>query len=153
MIRTKIGKTHEEDSTSLDISSLIDVSFLLLIYFLITSTLDPREADLGMTMPVSSEGGKALVSTVDPPLIQVDEAGNVLWDDELLDVNDGGHDLAMLADRLRTYVEAWRVMQEETEPSVELEVDDSVSGQRFIDVVNCLAEVEIKDVVLHGFKE
>lgn len=45
MIKKKIGN-RDEDVAGLDISSLIDVSFLLLIYFLVTSTLDPREGDL-----------------------------------------------------------------------------------------------------------
>jgi hypothetical protein len=35
---------------ALDISSLIDVCFLLLIYFLVTSTITPRETDLGMAL-------------------------------------------------------------------------------------------------------
>jgi biopolymer transport protein ExbD len=38
----------------LDISSLIDVCFLLLIYFLVTSTIKPRETDLGMALPAAN---------------------------------------------------------------------------------------------------
>lgn len=153
MIKKKIGKQYEDVVAGLDISSLIDVSFLLLIYFLVTSTLDPRESDLELTMGRPPETIGSFVPSIDPPKIQVDETGNVLWDNELLDTNDGSHDLVMLADRLRTYVEAWRVMREENEPRVELEVDDAVSGQRFIDVINCLAEVEITNVTLLNFQD
>lgn len=39
----------------LDISPMIDLSFLLLVYFLATSTLEPVESDLGMTMPGDKE--------------------------------------------------------------------------------------------------
>jgi len=153
MIKKKIGKQNEDVAPGLDISSLIDVSFLLLIYFLVTSTLDPRESDLGLTMPPPTVMTGSVLPTIDPLKIQVDQAGNVVWDNELLDTNDGSHELVMLADRLRTYVEAWRVMREENEPRVELEVDDAVSGQRFIDVINCLAEVEITNVTLLNFQD
>ena len=40
-----------DEDPELDISSLIDVSFLLLIYFIVTSTLQKRETDLGITLP------------------------------------------------------------------------------------------------------
>ena len=45
----------------LDMSPMIDMSFLLLIYFLVTSTLEPTEADLAMTMPTSMSDGNSKV--------------------------------------------------------------------------------------------
>ena len=38
-----------------------DVSFLLLIYFLVTQTLDPKEADLGMTLPTTDSSSASEV--------------------------------------------------------------------------------------------
>ena len=55
----------EEAEPVLDMSSLIDVSFLLLIYFLVTSTLDPKEADLGMKLP-TTETSAANPVEIDP---------------------------------------------------------------------------------------
>jgi len=40
-----------ESTTELPIASLIDVVFLLLIYFMVTSSLKKSEADLGITLP------------------------------------------------------------------------------------------------------
>ena len=43
---------HFEDSSlKLDMSSLIDVVFLLLIYFLVTASLIKKEADIGFMLP------------------------------------------------------------------------------------------------------
>ena len=135
----------------LDISSLIDVSFLLLIYFVATSTLDPLEGDLEMTMPFLSEGAMGPVG-LDHPVIIVNAAGAILMESELLNTDIESRRLVMLEDRLTTYVTAWGLANVSGNgPTVELEVDDTVAGQRFIDVMNCFAEVGIRDVRLQGF--
>ena len=51
MARHKRQQLEPEEEPALDISSLIDVCFLLLIYFLVTSTIKPRESDLGLQLP------------------------------------------------------------------------------------------------------
>jgi len=38
----------QDEDPQLDMSPMIDMSFLLLVYFLVTSTLEPTEADLAM---------------------------------------------------------------------------------------------------------
>ncbi len=50
-MRRKRNVHVNDDEPALDISSLIDVCFLLLIYFIVTSTMQPREQDLPMTLP------------------------------------------------------------------------------------------------------
>lgn len=155
MIRRK-AKNHssrdENTDLGLDISSLIDVSFLLLIYFLITSTIDPREGDLGLTMP--GDGLRTpVVKTdfIDYPRILVDAAGVVSMEGEILDSNPDVRDLILLEDRLQIFADAFAVLDSNGDPQVELEVDDSVPGQRFIDVMNCLAGVGIHKVKLVDF--
>jgi biopolymer transport protein ExbD len=44
----------DEDEPSIDISSLIDVCFLLLIYFIVTSTIAEPESDLILALPSTS---------------------------------------------------------------------------------------------------
>ncbi|MBG7607508.1 MAG: biopolymer transporter ExbD [Verrucomicrobia bacterium] len=53
LLPARYKKSHFESDTEpqLDISSLIDVCFLLLIYFLVTCTIQPREQDLLMALP------------------------------------------------------------------------------------------------------
>ena len=46
---------HENTADpELDISSLIDVCFLLLIYFIVTSSVTIRESDLAMSLPAAN---------------------------------------------------------------------------------------------------
>lgn len=46
-----LSKNFEDANLKLDMSSLIDVVFLLLIYFLVTASLIQKEADIGFMLP------------------------------------------------------------------------------------------------------
>ena len=50
----KLGK-HESPKVGLQVSALIDVVFLLLIYFMVTAALVKKEADMSFQLPT---GGK-----------------------------------------------------------------------------------------------
>ena len=133
-------------------SSLIDVSFLLLIYFLVTSTLDPKEADLGMTMPTSNSDGSAEVE-IDQMTVEVNSSGHIVLNDEVLDTDPATREVPMLLDRLKTYAESARLT--DSKPMVIIAADDAAKGQRFIDVLNALADegVGISNVTITGFTE
>ncbi|MDF1850144.1 MAG: biopolymer transporter ExbD [Verrucomicrobiales bacterium] len=150
MIKKNAPRTRD-DSPGLDISSLIDVSFLLLIYFLITSTLDPREGDIGLTMPGKySEPGSTF--DFDPAIIEIDSAGVVSLLSEVLETNTDSRTLSVLEDRLRIYQEAAQLQNKDENVRVEVHVDDAVSGQRFMDVMNCLAGLGITKISLADFE-
>ncbi len=144
-------KPAEEKDPELDMSSLIDVSFLLLIYFIVTSTLDPTEADLNVTMPTSQGGGEPV--EIDQMTIEVNSSGHIVVNDEVLDTDASVREVPMLRDRLITYRETADVG--ESEPMVIISANDAAKGQRFIDVLNALADpkVHISKVTISGFKE
>tara|TARA_R110002096_G_scaffold234783_2_gene424817 strand:+ start:2928 stop:3335 length:408 start_codon:yes stop_codon:yes gene_type:complete len=133
-------------------SSLIDVSFLLLIYFLVTSTLDPKEADLGMTMPTSTSSGATDVE-IDQMTVEVNSAGHIVLNEEVLDTDADNRKVPQLLDRLKTYAESAALT--DSEPMVIIAADDAAKGQRFIDVLNALADkdVGINKVTISGFQE
>lgn len=136
----------------LDMSPMIDMSFLLLVYFLVTSTLEPTEADLAMTMPTSMSDGNSKVE-IDMMTVEVNAAGHVVLNDEVLDTDATNREVPMLTDRLRTYVESARLT--DSEPMVIIAADDAAKGQRFVDVLNALADktVNINRVTITGFSE
>ena len=144
--RQKSGASRiAEREPGLDLSSLIDVSFLLLIYFLVTSTLNTPDADLDMSL---RPDGPDLGPSIDKPVIEIDSAGNVLYTKELIETDVTSGNLPELKDRLETYLAAWNVAPAGREPGIIVDADDSAKGQRFIDVLNCLAEVGITDVAM-----
>ncbi|MCH1408414.1 MAG: biopolymer transporter ExbD [Verrucomicrobiales bacterium] len=145
-------KAPKEENPELDMSSLIDVSFLLLIYFLVTSTLDPKEADLGMTMPTNTSSSPSEVE-IDQMTVEVNSSGHIVLNDEVLDTDIDNHEVPLLLDRLRTYAESARLT--DSQPMVIIAADDASKGQRFVDVLNALSDkqVDIRNVTITGFKD
>ncbi len=150
MARRKRFQSEAEPDPGLDMSSLIDVSFLLLIYFIATSTLLPEEADLGMTLPTTDSSSSSKVE-IDQMSINLSGDGAVSVNDEIMDSDVNSRDLPQLRDRLEQYKSAADLS--ESTPVVILSAQDSAKGQRFIDVLNTLADVGISSVTLSGFDQ
>jgi len=140
--KTKL-RTSAEREPSLDMSSMIDISFLLLVFFLITSTLDPKEADLGMSLPVPGIV-PGLIQPIDYLPITIQPDGSVMVDATILDTDLNRRELPLLYDKLKQYKDAADLLSSET--LIIVRADDEVRGQRFVDVLNTLAKAGIKDV-------
>ncbi|MFK5923749.1 MAG: biopolymer transporter ExbD [Verrucomicrobiota bacterium] len=140
----------EEEEPGLDMSSMIDVSFLLLIYFLVTQTLDPKETDLGMTLPTTDSSSASEVE-IDQMTITVNAAGAIVVDDKTLDEDVNNRTLVNLDEKLKQYKDAADLTG--SQPVVVVAADDAAVGQRFIDVLNALAKVKIHNVTITGFSD
>jgi biopolymer transport protein ExbD len=136
----------QEEEPVLDVSSLIDVCFLLLIYFLVTSTIVPRESDLDMSLP--SDGRRSDLALLEPLYIEISASGELQVGDKsvrrIVDSDASLRELPLLKQYLDMFVSASKAGN--TLPLVRIEADDDVSHQRVIDVLNTLAAVEIHAV-------
>jgi len=137
----------EEDEPGLDISSLIDVCFLLLIYFLITTQIVKKEQELNTELPANTPTKD--LPKLSPMLIILEESGNVSLqgeggDPELLETDPDARLLPELSQRLELYKSI--AEQSETEPLVQLKVDGKAVQQRVIDVLNALAKAKITKI-------
>jgi biopolymer transport protein ExbD len=143
MPRKKKMQEEPMEVPTLDISSLIDVSFLLLIYFLVTSTLEPRESDLSMELPTDS--GPSSNIKIDPLKIRLTQSGEISIAEQLM-----ADDRSMEAelDRYKELTDATG-----NKPIVIISADDEATQQRFVDLLNALARVGITTVTLSGFTE
>ena len=146
-------QVEPEPDPVLDMSPMIDVSFLLLIYFLVTSTLDPTEADLAMTMPSTQSSASSTEVEIDQMTVEVNAAGHIVLNGEVLDTDPATREVPLLLDRLKTYAESAKLT--DSKPMVIIAADDAAKSQRFIDVLNALADqsVNIRNVTITGFKE
>lgn len=146
MARHKKYDPVEELNAELDISSLIDVTFLLLIYFLVTSAIQVRETDLGMKLPAALPSDAQ--PTIEPMFIRIDANGaisiGVGSSAQTLDSDASARTLPMLTGQLDMYASAARSAN--STPLVQLWADPGATQQRVIDVLNALAAQGIQSV-------
>jgi len=143
MRKDRSTSAQEDDYPGINVSPLVDVSFLLLIYFLVASTLVKSEADLDMTVP----GGRGLAADLSPMVVEIEESGRIIGNPgqyaEVLSPAGGGSNLEVLSERLRLLRAAHG-----SAAAVMLRVSREVDYQRFVDVINCLAGEEVTQLAL-----
>lgn len=147
MARHKKMEGVEDEDPKLDISSLIDVCFLLLIYFIVATTL-VQERKLDMNMPGSSPSEGAV--QMEPAMIRIVKDGTIYWgvgDGSLkIDDNMNNHELSNLVQQLETKKQEAAAVG--TKPVVQLWVEGEVPHQRVVDVINALTHAGITTVAL-----
>jgi biopolymer transport protein ExbD len=146
MARHKKHEAAEDSEPALDISSLIDVCFLLLIYFLVTSTIKPRESDLGMALPAANPSTEQ--PDIDPLFIKIEASGAIYTgvgaSQQPMDSDTSVRELPLLRGQLDMYASAARAAN--SKPLVQIYADGGSTQQRVIDVLNALAGVDINSV-------
>ena len=146
MARHRKYEPAEDAEPALDISSLIDVCFLLLIYFLVTSTITPRETDLGMALPAANPSTEQPV--IEPLFIRIEASGAIYSGvgagQQPMDSDSSVRELPLLKGQLEMYSSAARAAN--SKPLVQIYADGNATQQRVIDVLNALAGVQITSV-------
>ena len=127
------------ESVRVEMNSLVDLSFLLLVFFIVTSTILAKERDVKMSFPpVAGERVQQ-----GPLLLRVEASGRVLLhpgqshEEEVASARDG-HELPRLESRLR--------LLKSTQRSLQIDVMDGADYQRFVDVLDSLKEVGWSEV-------
>ena len=133
------------DRPQVSISPLIDVSFLLLIFFLVSATLLRSERDLSISVP---EGRESVTVSALVVVIGVEGNGRVMLNpgvgELLVSADPNQRDLKLLSDHLEMM---WS-MAGDREVAVQLRVDEEATQQRVVDVLNCLAKEGVTSVGL-----
>ena len=146
MARHRKYEAEQEADPALDISSLIDVCFLLLIYFIVTSTITPRESDLGMSLPAANPSTEQ--PEIEPLFIKIDPGGAIFsgvgTSQQPMDSDPTVRDLPLLKSQLDLYSSAAKAAN--TKPLVQVWADGEATQQRVIDVLNALAGAGINTV-------
>lgn len=146
MARRKSSNPYEgEDDLEVDISPLIDVAFLLLIYFLVTATLMKQEADLGLALPGTSAITSSRVD-VDQMMISIAANSNVSVNDQVIETNPNSRRLPNLTDRLTRYAASAKIAR--SDAVVVISCHDDALEQRFVDVLNACTAAGLKNISL-----
>ncbi len=139
----------EHGEPDLDMAPMIDMTFLLLIYFICSCQLIMPEADLGIRLP----GMIAQAASVDMPdeqMIEVRKNGEVLLNDRTFDSATSA-ELPELVVTLTRY----RLSAESSggKALITIMAEDETPHQRVIDVMNACAAAKLKDVSFAGSAE
>ena len=121
---------------------MIDMVFLLLVFFMVTAKPVKDEADISIGLP----GAVAQEETLDIPdeqRIVIQEGGQIVLNDQPLDP-PASRGLPQLVGVLKRFKEASE--NSKSKAMVTLVPDDSVPHQRIIDVLNACALAEINGV-------
>ena len=153
MARRKKGLELEEDEPMVDISSLIDVCFLLLIYFIVTSTIAQPESDLMLSLP-SSDSPSDQKPDIDPAFFVVLKSGKiqqVAADASISDVSGAGRgDFSHRKpeeelSKLDQTIAAYNAMAGD-KAMVKVKAEPETKAQYVIDLLNVLAKHKITKI-------
>jgi biopolymer transport protein ExbD len=130
------------EKVDLPIAPLIDCVFLLLIYFMLTSSLEEPEADMGITLPGVLAQSKTLAMP-DEQIIEVEADGRVILNGRDLGER-GAKSLGELTATLIRFRQASEAAK--TKALVTILGADDTLHERVIDVMNACAGAGIKNV-------
>jgi len=133
----------------LQIAPMIDVCFLLLFFYILTSKPVKPEADMSMTLP----GTVAQEETLDIPdeqRITIQENGQIVLNDLPMDT-PSSRDLPALLGTLQRFKQSADASK--SEALITVDVDDAARHQRVVDVLDVCARAGIRGVTFAGAGE
>ena len=125
-----------------DMTPMIDCVFLLLVFFMVSTTFNKQEADISFALPGTAEQSDS-VEIPDEQIIQITEAGNVFLNDLEYD-KPTDPDMPELVKTLilfRQTAEANKVPA-----MITIAPEDDVKQQRVVDVLNACTAAKIANV-------
>ena len=126
----------------MDMTPMCDVTFQLLIFFMVTARPTPREADLGVHLP-GTAAQEGPVTFPDEQRIVIGAAGEIVLNDQVLE-SGATRSLTTLAGVLARFREASEANG--TGALVVLDVADDAAHQRVIDVLDACARAGLRGV-------
>jgi biopolymer transport protein ExbD len=132
----------EMEEPDINVASLIDMVFLLLVYFMATASLVRSEADLGIRLPGMLAQAKA-VDLPDEQILEVRETGHVILNGREYDSPESPELPGLQATLIRYRLSS---AASGNEPMITIQADDNTRQQRVIDVMNACAAAGIKGV-------
>ena len=135
-------KKKPEEKTSIPIAPMINVVFLLLIYFMVSSTLARQEADLSFQLPGSVEQEEPL-DLPDEQIIEIRDNGQVVVNDYPYDSPEAPRleELATMLTRFREASAANKV-----EAIVTISPAESVAHAQIVKVMDACSLAGIEAV-------
>ncbi len=135
-------KKVSQPTLKVDMTPMIDCVFLLLIFFMVSSTMHRQEADISFALPGTADQSEP-VAIPDEQIIEIMDDGTVLLNDLKYDAPDS-RDMPELLDtliRFKATADANKV-----EAMITIAPSAKVKHQRVVDVLNACAAAKIQNV-------
>jgi biopolymer transport protein ExbD len=131
------------DSPEIPIAPMIDCVFLMLVYFMTTSSLDKSEADLACP---SGQAGMAAdpLEAVDEQQLSVTSAGMVMWNGSSFDLLDSPGGRSALQARLQAFSNTCQ--QSGSEPSLRVQPQDEAPHQALVTLLDAVTLAGIESI-------
>lgn len=142
-------KRIEHSQIELQIAPMIDVCFLLLFFYILTSKPVRPEADMSMTLPGTVPQEES-VEIPDEQRISIQEDGQVILNDLPMD-QPQNRDLPALLKTLARFKET--ADANKSEALVTVDAADDSHHQRIVDVLNVCARAGIQGVTFASPEE
>lgn len=138
----RVRNVHEEN-LQFQIAPMIDVIFILILFFMCSAGAVKTERHLASSLP-GTAATDAPVDIPDEQLIQITSAGQVLLNDREFDAGGKSHEMPQLLATLQRFRQA--AVAGKTEAMVTITPQAYANYQRVIDVMNVCAAANIKNV-------
>lgn len=135
-------KREPDPKAEVAMTPLIDCVFLLLVFFMVSTTFNKQEADISFSLPGTAAQSDA-VEMPDEQIIQITEAGQVFLNDLEYDSSE---DPAM-PELVKTLVLFKQTADANRVPAmITIAPEDNVKQQRVVDVLNACTKAKIGNV-------
>jgi len=135
-------KRPSEVPMKIDMTPMIDCVFLLLVFFMVGTTLHKQEADISFSLPGTADQSDT-VEIPDEQIIEIYADGNVVLNELKFD-SPTDTELPELIETLKRFKAT--ADANKTESMITIAPAPEVKQQRVVDVLNACAEAKIKNV-------
>jgi len=129
-----------EGEFGLQIAPMLDVMFVLLMFFMVMAGQQVKEAELGVSVP---GGGQPSTTAKTPVTIRIAPDGVVTFNDTPVD-NREDREMPKLRSRLKGLIDA------SADQSVIIRPNDRAPYQRVVDVLNACGAERVKNLTFGG---
>ncbi|MBN2189601.1 MAG: biopolymer transporter ExbD [Candidatus Aureabacteria bacterium] len=135
----KFSKDSSGEKTDFEIAPMIDVVFLLLIFFISTSSLKIQETQLGVDIPTQAGEQAQTEEIPDEVLITIKSGNRVFVNNKEYDSPESG-----MLDELTTMLYKLKMVYEKQ--GVIIDIEKGVKHGRVVDVLNACAAAKIDNI-------
>ena len=135
-------KRNDEFKAEVDMTPMIDCVFLLLVFFMVSTTFNKQEADISFALPGTAAQSEA-VDIPDEQIVQITAAGNVFLND--LEYDEPAN--ADMPELVKTLILFRQTAEANKVPAmITIAPEDTVKQQRVVDVLNACTAAKIANV-------